>query len=282
MNEERRAGILRASLLADLACEQQALRLKKRNHGLTEACFKLLLPRLNAFCQIDLPPKPLESAGRHHVLGLLIDLNAYMTSKSSWYQKIFPGYRSSRVTKVSNLLIDGFMSRIFSSVSSAKKHVKAASSKTLNRWKNDLSRSKSSGNPNQPVTLKGRAFAALLGSVSCGEHKWSDNTDPASIEGSVCTEFGMLLTPESAPPSSSSNGRKLGSITYNKDVKAVTESSIKRKKTIKLMSALNEKLVSDFTLTSNAGFELSDEVNGETLSPDQLYDGLDKTSDYEG
>ena len=52
MNEEQRAGVLRANLLADLACE---LRLKKRNHGLTEACFKLLLPRPNAFCEIDLP-----------------------------------------------------------------------------------------------------------------------------------------------------------------------------------------------------------------------------------
>jgi hypothetical protein len=103
MNEERRAGVLRASLLADLACEQEALRLKKRNHGLTEACFKLLLPRLSAFCQIDLPAMPLESAGRHHLLALLADLKAYMTSKSSWYQGIFPGYRSSQVTKVSNI-----------------------------------------------------------------------------------------------------------------------------------------------------------------------------------
>ena len=279
LDEEKRAEILRASLLADLACEQEALRLKKRNYGLTEACFKLLLPRLSAFCQIDLPAKPLESAGRHHVLVLLTELKAYMDCKTSWFQKIFPGYRSSRVTKVSNDLIDGLMSRIFSSVSSAKKHVSAASSKTVNGWKNDLSSTrKKSGIPNQPLSLKGRAFAALLGSVSCGKNKWSDN-NPASIAGSVCTEFGMFSTPESFAacmnPASSSNSRKLlGSITYNEDAKAVTKSSIKRKKTIKEMSTRNKQVVSDFTLASN-GSELPDEGHGVTLSPYQNSDGLE-------
>jgi hypothetical protein len=153
MNDERRAGVLRASLLADLACEQEALRLKKRNHGLTEAFFKLLLPRLNALCEIDLPALPLESAGRHHLLALLTNLKAYMASKFSWYQVIFPGYRSSRVTKVSNILIDGLMSCIFSSGSSAKKHIAAASSKTLKEWKKDLRSTRKSlrrsGNRNQ-------------------------------------------------------------------------------------------------------------------------------------
>ena len=158
INEQQRARVLRASLLADLACEQEVLRLKKRNHGLTEACFKLLLPRLSAFCQIDLPAMPLESAGRHHLLDLLTDLKAYMATKSSWYQGIFSGYRSSRVTKVSNNLIDGLMSRIFSSKSRAKKHVAAASSKTLKEWKKDLKLTQKSlsGNPTQPVTLEGR------------------------------------------------------------------------------------------------------------------------------
>jgi len=200
-------------------------------------------------------------------LALLTDLKAYMECKTSWFQKIFPGYRSSRVTKVSNDLIDDLISSNFSSVSSAKKHVAAASSKTLNGWKNDLSRSKST-NPNHPLSLKGRAFAALLESVSCGKNKWSDN-NPASIAGSVCTEFGMLSTPESAP---SSSGKRLGTITLHKDANAVTESSIKRKKTIKVMSTLNK--ASDFTLASN-GTELSDEVNDVTLSPYQNSDGLD-------
>ena len=274
MNEEQRAGVLRASLLADLACEQEVLRLENRNHGLTEACFKLLLPRLSAFCQIDLPAMPLESAGRYHLLTLLADLKAYMTSKSSWYQGIFPGYRSSQVTKASNDLIDGLMSRIFSSESSAKKlakkHVAATSSKTLKKWKKDLKSTKkslsTSGHPNQPVTLKGRAFAALLGSVACGENKWSDDpNDPALIAGSVCTEFGMLSTPESfaagSNPASSghptraeaaSDGSGLGSITHHKDAMIVTNLSSIRKATIKSRSTLNKQLVSDFTSNRNA------------------------------
>ena len=262
INEERRAGVLRASLLADLACEQEALRLKKRNHGLTEACFKLLLPRLSAFCQIDLPAMPLETAGRHHLLALLTDLKAYMASKSSWYQGIFPGYRSSRVSKVSNTLIDSLISRVFSSGSLAKKHVAAASSKTLKDWKKDLKSTQASrGNPKQPVTLKGRAFAALLGSVACGENKWSDDpNNPASIAGSVCTEFSMISTPESFTacrnPASlghptrkeaASNGSGLGSITHNRDAMMVTNSSSIRKATIKSRSTLNKRLASDFT-----------------------------------
>jgi hypothetical protein len=274
INEEQRAGVLRASLLADLACEQEVLRLEKRNHGLTEDCFKLLLPRLSAFCQIDLPAMPLESAGRHHLLALLADLKAYMTSRSSWYQGISPGYRSSQVNKVSNDLIDGFMSRICSSESSvkklAKKHVAAASSKTLKQWKKDLKSTKkllrTSGNPNQPVTLKGRAFAALLGSVACGENKWSnDPNDPSLIAGSVCTEFGMLSTPESFTAGSNpasfghptraqaaSDGSGLGSITHHKDAMIVTNFSSIRKATIKSRSTLNKQLVSDFTSNGNA------------------------------
>jgi hypothetical protein len=246
MNEERRAAILRASLLADLACEQEALRLKKRNHGLTEACFKLLLPRLSAFCQIDLPAMPLESAGRHHLLALLTDLKAYMATKSSWYQGIFPGNRSLRVTKVSNNLIDDLISRIFTSESLAKKHIAGTSSKTLKEWKKDLkSKKKSSGNSNQPVTLKGRAFAAVLGSVAYRENKWSDDpNNPASIAGSVYTEFGMLSTPELF---ASFGHFRPGSINHNRDAMVVTNSSIMRKKTIKSMSSLNKQLTSDFT-----------------------------------
>jgi len=251
-----------------LACEQEALRLKKRNHGLTEACFKLLLPRLSAFCQIGLPPMPLASAGRLHLLDLLTYLKAYMASKSSWYQGIFSSDRSSLVTKVSNNLIDDFMSRIFSSGPSAKMHVSAASSKTRKEWKKDLKSTRKlfsrSGNPNQPLTLKGRAFAALLGSVACKENKWSDDpNNPASIAiaGSVCTEFGMFSTPESF-------------VAFNRDAMAVTNKSIKRKAKIKSMSTLNKRLTSDFKFTSN-GSKLPDEENGETLSPYQRSDGRD-------
>ncbi|KAF8814509.1 hypothetical protein BYT27DRAFT_7206090 [Phlegmacium glaucopus] len=171
-----------------------------------EACFELLLPRLSAFCQIDLPAMPLESAGRHHLLALLTDLKAYMASKFSWYQGIFPGYRSSRVTKVSNNLID------------AKKHIAAASSKTLKEWKKDLKSTKKS-------LSRRRAFAALLGS-------WSDDpNNPASVAGSVCTEFGMLFTPESF--AACRNSASFAASDGNSTV--VTNST------------LNKRLVSDFT-----------------------------------
>ena len=249
MNDERRAGILRASLLADLACEQEVLRLKKRNHGLTEACFKLLLPRLSAFCQIDLPAMPLESAGRHHLLALLTDLTAYMASKSSWYQGTFRGYRSSRVTKVSNDLIDGLMSRIFPSGSSAKEHIAAASSKTLKERKKDLK--------SMQKSLKGRAVAAHLGSVARGANKWSyDPNNFTLIAGSVCTIFDVLSTPTSF------SNELISSITHNKDSMVVSNSSITRKATIKSKSTLNKQIASDFTSYKS---ERSDEQNNVTL-----------------
>ena len=271
-NDEQRAGVLRASLLADLACEQEVLRLKKRNHGLTEACFKLLMPRLSAFCEIDLPAVPLESGGRQHLLALLIDLRAYIKSKSSWYQGIFPGYRSSRVTKVSNDLIDDLM-ETFSSGSIAKKHITAASSKTLKMWKRDLKST-------QQKSLKGYATAAVLGSVAGGENKWSDKSNnPASIAGSVCTEFGMLSTPDlfadSRNPTSRTTARaeavsddnRLGSITHHRDSMKVTTSSINRKATIESRSTNNKRAASTFT--SN-GSELSDEQNDITLPHQRL------------
>ena len=285
-----------ASLLADLACEQEALRLKKRNHGLTEACFKLLLPRLSAFCLIDLPAMALESAGGRHLLALLTDLKAYMASKSSWYQGVFPGYRSSPITKVSNNLIEGLMSRIFSSGSSAKKHIAAASSKTVKAWKKDLKSTKRSlersGNPNQlVVTLKGRAFAALLGSVAWGESKWSeDPNNPTSIAGSVCTEFGILSTPESfaarrntasfghpTTGKGAGDGTGLGSIFHNRDSMVVTTSSIKRKASIRLRSTLNKRLTSEFT---SDGSVLSNEQND--VTPPYKLGGLDSILETSG
>jgi len=166
---------------------------------------------------------------------------------------------------VSNDLIDGFMSRNFSSVSSAKKHVAAASSMTLKKWKKDLKSTKKSlsrsGNSNELVTLNGRAFAALLGSVACRENKWPDNpNNSASIAGSVCTEFGILSSPESFGA---------GSITRNEDAMVVTNRSFTRKSKIKSRSTLNKQIISDFT--SNR----SDGENGVTLSHYQLSDGLD-------
>ena len=266
VNEEKRAGVLRASLLADLACEQEALRLKKGIHGLTEACFELLLPRLSALCEINLPPKPLESAGRHHLLALLADLKAYLASRTSWYKsKIL--HRSSWVNKVSNKLIDDLIFRIFSSGDQAKEHIATASSRTLKEWKRDLKSTQQSlsrsGNPNQPATLKGRAFAALLGSVASGGIKWSsDPNNPASIAESVCTEFGMISTPESFEASrnpasfghpkratTATDGSGLGSITHNKDASMVTKSSTIRKDTIKSRKTLNKRGASE--LTSN-------------------------------
>jgi hypothetical protein len=231
---------------------------------------------------------PLESAGTQHLLAFLADLKAYLASKSSWYQGISTGYRSSRVTLVSNNLIDGLISRIFSSGSRAKKHVAAASSKTLKKWKKDLKSTQESlsgsGNPNQLVTLQGRAFAALLGSVASGENKWSDDpNNPTSIAGSVCTEFGMLSTPESfaacrnpasfghpTRAAAASDGSGLGSITHSRETTKVTNLSIIRKATIKSRSTLNKRLTSDFI------------SNGNTLDlppPTETQDGRENASD---
>ena len=292
MDEERRAGVLRASLLADLACEQEALRLKKRNHGLTEACFTRLLPRLSALCQINLPRMSLESPGngRRHLLDLLVHLKAYIKCKSPWYRKIFPGYyRSHRVTTVSNGLINDFMSQIFLfEGSSAENYLDTT--ETLKKWKNDLKSTKESleksGNLNQQLTLEEHALAALLGSVACRENKWSDNPDDlTSFAGSVCTEFGMIFTPESFaacnnPESShhptnakASGGIGLGSITHE-DAMSITKSSISRKATIRSRSTLNRRLTSDFTPILS---ELPDEEDDVT-PPYQLIDNLNVDS----
>ena len=145
------------------------------------------------------------------------------------------------------------------------------------------------GGGEQPtVTLEGRAFAALLGSVACRENTWLDNpSNPASIAGSVCTEFGMLFTPESfaacmhpasfghttRAKAANSDVSGLGSITHNEDAMVVAKSSITRKATIKSMSTLNKRLTSDFTY----GSELSDDEDGIVAPslPYQLSDGLD-------
>ena len=282
-NDDRRANVLRASLLADLACEQEVLRFRKQLHGLTENCFKLLLPRLSAFCKINLPAMPLDSAkSRLHLLALLSDLKAYIASKFSFFQEIFPGYRSPLITKVSNKLIDDFVSRNFSSGPSAKKDIAAASSKTLKRWKKNL-KSAQQQSLNSRVTLKGRAFAALLGSVAWGENDWNDFPNNSnSIAGSVLTEFGMLSTPGSfaacGNPASSGHfttGQAgvsgLGSVTPLRDSMKVIKSSIDRKATIMSKSTLNKQLLSGFRFPSN-GSALSGgpgQNNVVTLPPHQ-------------
>ena len=244
-NEERRAGVLGASLLVDLACEQEMLRLKKRNHALTEDCFMPLLPQLSAFCQIDLPVMPVDSRGGYHLLDLLAKLKAYMASRSFCCQIVFFGCCSSRVTKVSNNLINSLLSRIFFSKSMAKRHISGASFTTLKKWDNDSTPLNRSGISNQPVTLKERAFAALLGSVACRKIK-------CSFAGSVYTEFSMLST--------ASDGSGLGPINHYRDSVRVTDSSSMRKAMIKSRSTHNKRLTSDFTPN---GSRLSDVVHEE-------------------
>ena len=50
---ERRAGIFRASLIVDLACEQEVLRMEKKIHALTEDRVTPLLPQLGTLCAMD-------------------------------------------------------------------------------------------------------------------------------------------------------------------------------------------------------------------------------------
>ena len=265
-NDERRAGLLRASLLADLACEQEVLRMKKRNHGLTEGSVTLLLPRLGAFCQIDLPPMPLESAGRHHLLVLLASLKAYMVTKSAWHAVFVLGHRSRRITKMSNLLINDLVSRVFSAGSKTNKYVKAASSKTLKQWKKDVRAMRESlskgGKSDQLVSLRGRALAAVLGDVAGRNIKWC--VEPphlaTSIAGCVCTEFSILFTSsDSTLPGSSGhptkaeasgNGSTLGSISQNRDAVQITRRSTMRKNSIASRSTANKRRTRELSFVS--------------------------------
>jgi hypothetical protein len=265
-NDERRAGLLRASLLADLACEQEVLRMKKRNHGLTEGSVTLLLPRLGAFCQIDLPPMPLESAGRHHLLVLLANLKAYMMTKDSWYTIFVPGYRSRRITKMSNLLIDDLVSRVFSTGATANKYVVAASSKTLKQWNKDFRAMRESlrkgGRSDQLVSLKGRALAAVLGDVAGGKIEWC--VEPphlaTSIAGCVCTIFSIFFTPSASnhPGSSghptraeaSSNASMLGSIAPNRDAELITRRSTMRRDSIASKRNANRRRTRELSFVS--------------------------------
>jgi hypothetical protein len=198
-NDQWRAGVLRASLLADLACEQAALRTRKKTHGLTENSIRQLLCRLTAFCEIDLPPRSEDGAGRRHLLGMLAEFTAYMKAQLAWYDPILPARRSRQVTKVSTLLIDDLITRLFPAEFPSKVHLRTASNDILTQWKRDVQASTRTANsPNQVVNVKGRAFAALLGTVSRGNNEWWEQNQSTSTAGVVCTEFGFFSAPESS------------------------------------------------------------------------------------
>ena len=236
MNEEQRAGVLRANLFADLACE---LRLKKRNHKLTEACFKLLLPRPNAFCEIDLPC--LWNPREDNTSWLF-----WQTWKRTWHLNPpgIKGFSLAMVLPMSPrcpiiwlmvLCLVFFSPNLLQRSMLQPLHPRPwkIGRKTWSQRKNF-----SRGIQNQSIILIGRAFASLLGSVACRENKWSDNpNNPVSIAGSVCTEFSMLSTPES--------------ITLNRDTMKVANNSIERKATIASRSTLNRRFISDFTSNEN-------------------------------
>jgi hypothetical protein len=201
-DEKWRASVLRASLLADLACEQASLRLKKRNHGLTEDIVMSLLPRLAAFCQIELAHLPVDCAEGKHILELLATFTAYMKTQHVWYEKFLPGRRYRKVTKVSTLLINNLIARTFSTSRPAREHVKNASCEVLKQWKRDVSRVRDLHKTNKnlnSINLKGRAFAGVLGSIAGGSIEYDEDVEGGanSITGRICTEFDMLFTPGS-------------------------------------------------------------------------------------
>jgi hypothetical protein len=198
-NDEWRAGVLRASLLADLACEQAALRTRKKTHGLTEGSIMQLLHRLTAFCEIDLPPGTEDGAGRRHLLGMLAEFTAYMKAQLAWYDSILPARRSRQVTKVSTLLIDHLITRLFPAELPSKAHLRTASNDILKQWKRDVQAlTRTINSPTQVVSVKGRAFAALMGAVSTGKIEWWEENQSTSMAGVVCTEFGFFSAPQSS------------------------------------------------------------------------------------
>ena len=208
-NDEWRANVLRASLLADLACEQAALRARKKTHGLTESSITQLLRRLAAFCEIDLPTQAVDGAGRRHLLGILAEFTAYMKVQLAWYDTILPARRSQQVTKSSMILIDRLFTRLFPAEFPSKAPLRAASNSFLKQWKRDVQASSRTANsPNQAVNVKGRAFAALLGTVAGGKIEWLEEDQSASTAGVVCTEFGFFFAPDS-PQAVTRNPRPL-------------------------------------------------------------------------
>ena len=253
------ADILRASILADLACEQAMLRLKKRNHGVTEGSIKLLLSHLTTFSMIELPPLPADRAGRKHLLDLLATFTAYMKTHLAWYQLLIPARRSRQITEISTVLINDLMSRVFPFGSSSKKQLKAASNGVRKQWKTDVARVrrflKAIDATGQVVSLKGRAFAGVLGSVAGGKIEWhnEESNEATSIAGSVCTEFGILFTPESFLAGGSHGSNTIGvtsrsslsSVTRHEHAIELSRSGTRRRDTISLRVSANRRATLD-------------------------------------
>jgi len=253
------ADVLRASILADLACEQATLRLEKDNHAVTEGSIKLLLSHLTTFCRIELPPLPADRVGRKHLLDLLAIFTAYMKTHLAWYEQLVPTRRSRHVTKISTVLINDLMSRVFPPGSPSQKALKTASSRVRKQWKTDVARVRrllqTSNATGQVVTLKGRAFAGVLGSVAGGKIEWRNQefNEASSIAGSVCTEFGMLFTPESSlaggPHGSKTKGvasrSSLSSVTQHEHAIQLSRSGTRRRDTISSRVTANRRATLD-------------------------------------
>jgi hypothetical protein len=112
-DEESRASVLRQSILADLACEQAALRIQVWTHRLTGASIVLLLPRLGTFCRMALAPMSASSRGGKHLLDLLAEFSAYLDIQRPWYEPFLYHLRSKKVTKMTNVLLDDLVPRLF-------------------------------------------------------------------------------------------------------------------------------------------------------------------------
>jgi hypothetical protein len=270
------ADVLRASILADLACEQAALRLEERNHGVAEDSIKLLLSHLTTFCRIELPPLPADRVGRKHLLGLLATFTAYMKTQLAWYEQLMPARRSRQVTNISTILINDLMSRVFPSGSPSKKVLNTASSGVRKQWKTDVARVrkllKTSNSTGQRVSLKGRAFAGVLGSVAGGKIEWcnEESNEATSIAGSVCTEFGMFITPESflaaGPHGSKTKGvttpSSLSSVTQHEHAIQLSLSGRRRRDTISSRVTANRKAT--LNLASSPPIQTSSPFTGES------------------
>src|SRR6202035_2135716 len=145
---------------------------------------------------------PVDCAEGKHVLELFATFTAYMKTQLVWYEKFLPGRRYRLVTKVSTLLINNLISRIFSTLRPAREHVKNASCEVLKQWKRDVTRVRDLHKANKnlnSINLKGRAFAGVVGSIAGGSIEYDEDVEGGAncIAASICTEFDMLFTPGS-------------------------------------------------------------------------------------
>jgi hypothetical protein len=204
-------------------------------------------------------------------------LVAYMETHTVWYDILLPDRRSRQVTKISTMLINHLISRVFSSGSSIKNHIKTASSANIKQWKMDVTRMRdflgTTGYMNLAVklnggivvTLEGRAFADVLGSVAGGKIEWfeEDADHPTSIAGSMCTEFTFAFTPRSflvsgpngSEPSGllakkrmTSRSNKLSFVTRNSEAAQISRAATIRKDAIASRVAANRRAALDLAL----------------------------------